>query len=128
MKIIEALSSWEFLASSFIIYSLCQFLIGILFSADIWQVTSGFRFRIKKVIEMGLPVILGLIGGYLLNLPLPELMGPDAMARSVYYGFSGGLSAIVHGAVETVFPSIVAKVVNNIKTTISPSSGSPPAA
>ena len=126
MKILEALESWEFIASSFIIYVLCQFLIGVIFSGDLWQVTAGFRFRIKKVIEMGLPVILGLAAGYLLELPVPALMGPEIMARAIYYGFSGGLSAIVHGAVETVFPSIVAKVVNNIKNSVSSSGSSQP--
>ena len=118
MKILNDLMDISFIGTAFAIYIISQFALGLIFIADAAQTSTGVLGRLKKLLEMAFPVILGGTLGYFVALPGPELIVIDPIARSIYFSFAGGLSALVHGAVETTFPQIIARMFSNLKNSI----------
>lgn len=123
MKLILDLLSWSFVAVSFIIYVITQFILGLVFVGDSWQVQSGPKYRLRKLLELGIPTILGMLIGYLIEIPAPDVIFPDPIARTIYFGFAGGASPMVHTGVEAIFPSIATKVGDYIRGMIPNNSG-----
>lgn len=129
MKVILDLLDWSFVAVSFIIYIITQFVLGLIFVGEDWQVTSGTKYRLRKLLELGIPTLIGLFVGYWIVIPSPEAIQIDPIARCIYFGFAGGASPMIHTGVEAIFPSIVAKVGDYFKGLIpsnSSSTQSPP--
>lgn len=110
MKLILDLLSWSFVAVSFIIYVITQFILGLIFVGDSWQVQSGPKYRLRKLLELGIPTIMGMFIGYIIEVPAPDVIFSDPIARAIYFGFAGGASPMVHTGVEAIFPSIASKI------------------
>ena len=126
MKVLLELVHWSFLAVASIIYLLSQFILGLIFVGDEWQTTSGTKYRLRKVIEQGLPVIMGMIAGYIFPIPCSDSFFHEPLARAIYFGFAGGAAPYVHTAMDMSFPSLISGLLNAIRNALPGSNNNSP--